>query len=78
MPVHLTSDLKRHTGKILDAARKTPQFVVRDGFLYVITVTEPDAVAPRNRPPGYFNEPLDDERIKREAAYSRLPQAVDR
>jgi hypothetical protein len=78
MPIHLTSDLKRHTGKILDAARKTPQFVVRDGFLYVITVTEPAAAAPCNRPPGYFNEPLDNERLKRETVYSRLRQVIDR
>jgi hypothetical protein len=78
MPVHLTSDLKRHTGKILDAARKAPQFVVRDGFLYVITVTEPSVVAPVNRPPGYFNEPSDHERVKRETVYSTLPHAIDR
>jgi hypothetical protein len=78
MPVLMTSDLKRHTGKILDAARKKPQFVVRNGSLFVITLTEPESVAPRNHPPGYFNDPADDARIKVENAFSSLPQAIDR
>jgi hypothetical protein len=32
----LTSDLKQHTAKVLAAARKKPQFVFRDGEVFVI------------------------------------------
>lgn len=32
----LTSELKQRTGKILDAAARKPQFVMRDGVLFVI------------------------------------------
>jgi len=39
----LTSQLKQRTGKILDAAARRPQFVVRDGGLFVIAKVEADA-----------------------------------
>ena len=39
----LTSQLKQRTGKILDAAARKPQFVVRDGGLFVIAKVEADA-----------------------------------
>ena len=32
----LTSELKQRTGKILDAAARKPQFVMRDGVFFVI------------------------------------------
>ena len=32
----LTSELKQRTGKILDAAARRPQFVIRGGALFVI------------------------------------------
>lgn len=72
-----TSDLKKRAGKILDAARQVPQFIIREGRLFKITLTELP-VAPQNPPPGYFNEPVDPRRTRLEAAYSRLPQAIDR
>ena len=36
----LTSELKQRTGKILDAAARKPQFVMRDGELFVIKKVE--------------------------------------
>ena len=39
----LTSELKRRTGKILDAAARKPQFVMRDGSLFVIAKVNADA-----------------------------------
>ena len=39
----LTSELKQHTGKILDAAARKPQFVMRDGSLFVIAKVNADA-----------------------------------
>ena len=39
----LTSELKRRTGKILDAAARRPQFVMRDGSLFVIAKVNADA-----------------------------------
>lgn len=39
----LTSDLKQRTGKILDAAARNPQFVMRDGALFVIAKVDADA-----------------------------------
>jgi hypothetical protein len=39
----LTSELKQRTGKILDAAARKPQFVMRDGALFVIVKVEADA-----------------------------------
>ena len=40
----LTSQLKQRTGKILDAAARTPQFIMRNGTLYVIAKVDADAV----------------------------------
>ena len=39
----LTSELKQRTGKILDAAARKPQFVMRDGTLFVIAKVDADA-----------------------------------
>ena len=39
----LTSQLKQRTGKILDAAARKPQFVMRDGALFVIAKVNADA-----------------------------------
>lgn len=39
----LTSELKQRTGKILDAAARKPQFVMRDGALFVIAKVNADA-----------------------------------
>ena len=39
----LTSELKQRTGKILDAAARKPQFVMRDGSLFVIAKVDADA-----------------------------------
>ena len=39
----LTSELKQRTGKILDAAARKPQFVMRDGSLFVIAKVNADA-----------------------------------
>ena len=74
-----TSDLKKRAGKILDAARRVPQFIIRGGRLFKITLTELP-VAPQNPPPGYFNDcyPLPDSRRKLEEKFSRLPQVIDR
>ena len=38
-----TSELKQRTGKILDAAARKPQFVMRGGALFVITKVNADA-----------------------------------
>jgi hypothetical protein len=74
-----TSDLKKRAGKILDAARRVPQFVIRDGQLFkIIRIELP--VAAQNPPPGYFADcyPLPANRRKLEEKYSSLPQAIDR
>lgn len=39
----LTSELKQHTGKVLDAAAHQPQFVMRNGALFVIAKVDADA-----------------------------------
>jgi hypothetical protein len=39
----LTSELKQRTGKILDAAVRKPQFVMRGGALFVIAKVDADA-----------------------------------
>jgi hypothetical protein len=39
----LTSELKQRTGKILDAAARKPQFVMRDGVLFVIAKVDAEA-----------------------------------
>jgi len=39
----LTSELKQRTGKILDAAARRPQFVMREGTLFVIAKVNADA-----------------------------------
>ena len=39
----LTSQLKQRTGKILDAAVRKPQFVMRDGVLFVIAKVDAES-----------------------------------
>jgi hypothetical protein len=72
-----TSDLKRNAGKILDAARTKPQFIVRDGILFQIIVTE---IPAGNPPPNFFADayPLSAERHTLEAAASRVLQFPER
>ena len=50
----LISELKQSTGKILDVAVRKPQFVMRDGALFVIAKVNADAalLAAAERPPG--------------------------
>ena len=36
LTIHKPSDLKKSVGKVLDAAKKQPQYVVRDEVLLVI------------------------------------------
>jgi hypothetical protein len=43
--VHKVSDFKPHAGRILDAARKTPQYVIRKGELLVIQRASPAFMA---------------------------------
>ncbi len=79
MPVMLlqTSDLKKNAGKILDAARRRPQFITRGGCLFQLALKEiPEE--PRNLPVGYFNEPPDSKRMRVEKAFGRLKQTPDR
>ncbi len=72
-----TSDLKKNTGKILDAARRTPQFIVRNGSLFQITLKELP-VEPRQLPVGYFAEEPDSERLALEAQSTRVRQHPER
>lgn len=39
----LTSELKQRTGQILDAAARKPQFVLRNGALFVIAKVDAEA-----------------------------------
>jgi len=36
MQILQTSELKQRTGEILDAARRQPQFICRDGHLFLL------------------------------------------
>ena len=78
MPVLMTSDLKKRAGKILDAARRQPQYIFRDGRLFMLATIEPGVGV--NPPEGYFADsyPLDDERQKLERASLKVPQARGR
>jgi hypothetical protein len=78
MPVLMTSDLKKRAGKILDAARRRPQYIFRDGRLFVLATIEPGGGI--NPPEGYFADayPLDDERQRIEKASLKVPQSLDR
>jgi len=78
MPVLMTSDLKKRAGKILDAARRHPQYIFRDGRLFVLASIEPSGGG--NPPPAFFADayPLDDERQALEKASLRIPQSRDR
>ena len=75
----MTSDLKKRAGKILDAARRMPQFIIREGHLFKITLTELP-VAPQNPPPGFFADcyPLPADRRALEAAAGRVRQTPER
>jgi hypothetical protein len=78
MPVLMTSDLKKRAGEILDAARRQPQYMFRDGQLFMLATIEPKAGF--NPPEGYFSDayPLDDERQKLEKASLKVPQSPKR
>jgi hypothetical protein len=78
MPVLMTSDLKKRAGKILDAARRRPQYIFRDGQLFVLASIEPSAGV--NPPEGYFADayPLDDERQGLEKASLKVAQSLNR
>ncbi len=78
MSVLMTSDLKKRAGKILDAARRKPQFIFRDGQLFMLAAIEPGAGV--NPPEGYFSDayPLADERQKLEQASLKVPQSPER
>jgi hypothetical protein len=41
--VHKISDFKPRAGRIFDAAKKSPQYVVRGGVLLVIKRAEPES-----------------------------------
>jgi hypothetical protein len=58
MPVLQTSDLKQRTGEILDAAKSEPQFIFREGQLYMLAPVEPGPGV-RNLPEGYFADAYD-------------------
>lgn len=71
-----TSDLKRRTGKILDAAVRRPQFITRKGRLFQLSVT----ILTGNPPAGYYADayPLPAERRVRESAAGRIRQIPER
>ena len=72
MSVLLTRDLKERAGSILDAAKEQPQFVMRNGQIYMISPVEPENSIPK-RPEGYFSESTDERRQLR-AASLETPQ----
>ena len=74
MPVLQTSDLKQRAGEILDAAKSEPQFIFREGQLYMLAPVEPGPGI-RNLPEGYFADayPLEDERRALEEASLKVP-----
>jgi hypothetical protein len=74
----MTSDLKKRAGKILDAARRHPQYIFRAGRLFVLATFEPSAGV--NPPEGYFADayPLQNERQRLEKASLKIPQSLDR
>jgi len=78
----LTSELKQCTGKILDAAARKPQFVMRDGELFVIAKVDANAalltaaeqaIGSKLMPPGLTAE----ERHHRNAILRNLDGAED-
>jgi len=76
----LTSELKRRTGKILDAAARKPQFVMRNGALFVIAKVNPDAgllAAARQVSGSILAQPevMEAERKHRNVVLSRLDNA---
>jgi hypothetical protein len=76
MPVLMTSELKKHAGEILDAARRQPQYIFRAGRLFMLAPIEPNAGF--NPPEGYFSDayPLADERQNLEKASLKIPQSL--
>jgi hypothetical protein len=74
----MTSDLKKRAGRILDAARRRPQYIFRAGRLFVLATVEPSAGV--NPPEGCFADayPLDDERQRLEKASLKVAQSLDR
>lgn len=79
MPVLMTSDLKTRAGEILDAAREQPQFIFRDGQLFMLSPVEPSTG--RVLPDGFFAEaytayPKDRDALERASA--KQPQKAER
>ncbi|MDD5140709.1 MAG: hypothetical protein PHY43_10675 [Verrucomicrobiales bacterium] len=52
MTVLMTSDLKTRAGEILDAAKNEPQFIFRDGQIYMLSPVYPSSVP--TQPDGFF------------------------
>ena len=75
----MTSDLKNRTGEVLDAAKTEPQFVFRNGQLFMIIPAEPGPGV-RHFPEGYFADayPQAEARRALEAAYAEIPQTGER
>ena len=73
-----TSDLKKRAGKVLDAVRRAPQFVIRNGHLFLITLTE--LPVGQNPAPGFFADayPLTADRAALESAAGRVRQIPER
>ncbi len=79
----LTSELKRRTGKILDAAVRKPQFIMRGGTLFVIAKvnTGPalETAAAKAADSTVLNAGLTpDERRHRNAILANLDDSQDR
>ena len=80
MPVLQTSDLKQRAGEILDAAKAEPQFIFRDGQLYILAPVEPGPGV-RNLPEGYFADAYEqypDERSALENASLKTQHPAER
>lgn len=79
MAVLQTRDLKQRAGEILDAAKSEPQFIFRDGQLFMLSAAEPGPGI-RNLPEGYFADayPQDEERLALEAAQAKVKQNPQR
>jgi hypothetical protein len=78
MAVLQTSDLKQRAGEILDAARREPQFIFREGQLFMLTPVEPGPGV-RVMPEGYFADAYQDwpvERSKTEKEWSGVKQEI--
>ena len=77
MSVLIISELKKNAGKILDAARRKPQYIFHNGHLFMLALTDPAVGA--NPPAGYFADayPLAPERQALENASLQVPQTPE-